>query len=94
MSEPGHGSCSCEARTTTIPLFLQAKEAQRSVLADYVNGPTFSNEGERVVNGQRLMQAASDIFLGWQQGTGATGSAGTSTSASSATARALRSSKR
>ncbi|MFZ2530661.1 MAG: DUF2252 domain-containing protein [Rhodococcus sp. (in: high G+C Gram-positive bacteria)] len=52
------------------PLFLQAKEAQRSVLADYVDGPTFTNEGERVVNGQRLMQAASDIFLGWQQGPG------------------------
>ncbi|WP_072809453.1 DUF2252 domain-containing protein [Rhodococcus zopfii] len=55
------------------PLFLQAKEAQRSVLADYVDGPTFANEGERVVNGQRLMQAASDIFLGWQKGTGADG---------------------
>jgi len=55
------------------PLFLQAKEAQRSVLADYVDGPTFENEGERVVNGQRLMQAASDIFLGWQAGVGADG---------------------
>jgi uncharacterized protein (DUF2252 family) len=51
------------------PLFLQVKEAQRSVLADHVPAdpdlPRFDNEGERVVAGQRLMQAASDIFLGW-----------------------------
>ncbi|MFE3290802.1 DUF2252 domain-containing protein [Rhodococcus sp. NPDC059234] len=52
------------------PLFLQAKEAQQSVLAGYLEGPSFPNEGERVVEGQRLMQAASDIFLGWQQGPG------------------------
>ncbi|MGQ4615740.1 DUF2252 family protein [Nocardia sp. R7R-8] len=50
------------------PLFLQAKEAQPSVLARYLAGPSFSNQGERVVRGQRLMQAASDILLGWQQG--------------------------
>ncbi|WP_328387259.1 DUF2252 domain-containing protein [Nocardia sp. NBC_00416] len=49
------------------PLFLQAKEAQRSVLARYVDGPGYTNQGKRVVTGQRLMQAASDIFLGWQQ---------------------------
>jgi uncharacterized protein (DUF2252 family) len=51
------------------PLFLQVKEAQRSVLAEYggISGPHFENEGERVVAGQRLMQAASDIFLGWEQ---------------------------
>lgn len=55
------------------PLFLQAKEAQQSVLAGYVDGPQFENEGERVVHGQRLMQAASDIFLGWQQGPGRDG---------------------
>ncbi|MFC9787138.1 DUF2252 domain-containing protein [Rhodococcus sp. NPDC127528] len=55
------------------PLFLQAKEAQPSVLAGHLEGPSFSNEGERVVEGQRLMQAASDIFLGWQQGPGADG---------------------
>lgn len=53
------------------PLFLQAKEAQRSVLSYYLDGPVFENEGRRVVDGQRLMQAASDIFLGWQQGPGA-----------------------
>ncbi|MEE2060305.1 DUF2252 domain-containing protein [Rhodococcus artemisiae] len=55
------------------PLFLQAKEAQKSVLSGYVEGPTFQNEGERVVNGQRLMQATSDIFLGWEQGPGVDG---------------------
>ncbi|MEV0297469.1 DUF2252 domain-containing protein [Nocardia sp. NPDC050710] len=52
------------------PLFLQAKEAMPSVLARYLDGPSFANQGERVVAGQRLMQAASDIFLGWQQGSG------------------------
>jgi hypothetical protein len=50
------------------PLFLQAKEAQRSVLAAYVDGPDYENQGRRVVDGQRLMQASSDIFLGWQRG--------------------------
>jgi uncharacterized protein (DUF2252 family) len=52
------------------PLFLQVKEAQRSVLADHLPAdpdlPQFGNDGERVVAGQRLMQAASDIFLGWE----------------------------
>jgi uncharacterized protein (DUF2252 family) len=48
------------------PLFLQAKEAQRSVLADYCGASKYRNEGQRVVAGQHLMQAASDIFLGWQ----------------------------
>ncbi|GAA3184107.1 hypothetical protein GCM10020255_079650 [Rhodococcus baikonurensis] len=52
------------------PLILQVKEAQPSVLSGYVDGPTFKNEGERVVNGQRLMQATSDIFLGWERGPG------------------------
>lgn len=50
------------------PLFLQAKEAQKSVIAGYVDGPEYDNEGRRVVEGQRLMQASSDIFLGWQHG--------------------------
>lgn len=50
------------------PLFLQAKEALPSVLAGYLEGPTFANQGERVVAGQRLMQAAGDIFVGWEQG--------------------------
>jgi uncharacterized protein (DUF2252 family) len=47
------------------PLFLQAKEAQRSVLADYCGRSQYTNQGERVVTGQHLMQAESDIFLGW-----------------------------
>ncbi len=47
------------------PLFLQAKEAQRSVLEPYVGGSPYENHGRRVVEGQRLMQAAGDIFLGW-----------------------------
>ncbi|UGQ12623.1 DUF2252 domain-containing protein [Yinghuangia sp. ASG 101] len=49
------------------PLFLQAKEADTSVLAPYVGASGYANQGERVVAGQRLMQAASDIFLGWER---------------------------
>ena len=47
------------------PLFLQAKEAQPSVLAAYAGRSQYNNQGERVVAGQHLMQAQSDIFLGW-----------------------------
>jgi uncharacterized protein (DUF2252 family) len=47
------------------PLFLQAKEAQPSVLAEYCGRSQYSNQGERVVAGQHLQQAQSDIFLGW-----------------------------
>jgi uncharacterized protein (DUF2252 family) len=47
------------------PLLLQAKEAQESVLARFVGDSQYSNQGERVVAGQHLMQASSDIFLGW-----------------------------
>lgn len=47
------------------PLFLQAKEAQASVLEPYAGASRYRNHGRRVVEGQRLMQAASDIFLGW-----------------------------
>jgi uncharacterized protein (DUF2252 family) len=47
------------------PLFLQIKEADASVLEAFLSRSTFSNHGERVVVGQRLMQASSDIFLGW-----------------------------
>ena len=54
-----------EARDGIQPLFLQAKEAQASVLAAYCGGSVYANEGERVVAGQHLMQAQSDIFLGW-----------------------------
>jgi uncharacterized protein (DUF2252 family) len=47
------------------PLFLQLKEADCSVLETYLGASEFHNHGERVVTGQRLMQASSDIFLGW-----------------------------
>jgi uncharacterized protein (DUF2252 family) len=47
------------------PLFLQAKEAQASVLEPYARKSRFNHHGRRVVEGQRLMQTASDIFLGW-----------------------------
>lgn len=47
------------------PLFLQMKEAGRSVLEDHLPSSRYRNHGRRVVEGQRLMQAASDIFLGW-----------------------------
>jgi uncharacterized protein (DUF2252 family) len=47
------------------PLFLQIKEAEASVLEPFLGPSDFSNHGERVVTGQRLMQATSDIFLGW-----------------------------
>ena len=60
-------------RDDSDPLFLQIKEAEESVLARFAGASRFSNQGERVVNGQRLMQAASDIFLGWQRFTGLDG---------------------
>jgi uncharacterized protein (DUF2252 family) len=47
------------------PLFLQIKEAEASVLEEFLGSSEFKNHGERVVVGQRLMQAVSDIFLGW-----------------------------
>ena len=47
------------------PLFMQAKEAEASVLEPYVGESDFKNHGERVVEGQWLMQASSDILLGW-----------------------------
>jgi uncharacterized protein (DUF2252 family) len=49
------------------PLFLQVKEAERSVLSRFVGASKYTNQGQRVVAGQRLMQATSDIFLGWQR---------------------------
>jgi uncharacterized protein (DUF2252 family) len=52
-------------RDLSDPLFLQMKEAQASVLEEFVGKSEFSNHGERVVIGQHLMQAVSDIFLGW-----------------------------
>ena len=50
------------------PLFLQVKEARASVLEPYAGKSAYANHGQRVVAGQRLMQAASDIFLGWTEG--------------------------
>ncbi len=55
------------------PLVLQAKEAQASVLEPYLGASEFENHGERVVWGQRMMQAASDIFLSWQRSEGLDG---------------------
>ena len=55
------------------PLFLQIKEANTSVLAPYAGASEYEHQGERVVHGQRLMQAASDAFLGWVTGTGERG---------------------
>ncbi|WP_233837745.1 DUF2252 domain-containing protein [Paraburkholderia sp. ZP32-5] len=50
------------------PLFLQVKEARASVLEPYAGKSLHANHGERVIAGQRLMQAASDVFLGWTRG--------------------------
>lgn len=50
------------------PLFLQVKEARASVLEPYVGKSLHANQGQRVVAGQRLMQTASDVFLGWTRG--------------------------
>ena len=55
------------------PLFLQMKEAQESVLAQFAGRSQYANQGQRVVAGQLLMQTASDIFLGWQRVTGIDG---------------------
>jgi uncharacterized protein (DUF2252 family) len=55
------------------PLFLQAKEAETSVLEPFVGKSAFANHGQRVVEGQRLTQAASDIMLGWLRSTGLDG---------------------
>ncbi len=55
------------------PLILQAKEAQASVLEAYQGDSAYGNHGERVVVGQRMMQSASDIFLGWVRATGLDG---------------------
>jgi Uncharacterized protein conserved in bacteria (DUF2252)/Aldo/keto reductase family len=54
-------------RDSSDPLFLQVKEAGPSVLEDFAGASKYDNGGQRVVAGQRLMQAASDIFLGWQR---------------------------
>jgi uncharacterized protein (DUF2252 family) len=54
-------------RDDSDPLFLQVKEAEESVLSRFAGASKYPNQGQRVVAGQRLMQASSDIFLGWQR---------------------------
>jgi uncharacterized protein (DUF2252 family) len=54
-------------RDDSDPLLLQVKEAEASVLSRFVGASKYTNQGQRVVAGQRLMQASSDIFLGWQR---------------------------
>lgn len=62
-----------EGRDDNDPLFLQVKEAEASVLEPFLTASVFENHGQRVVEGQRLMQAASDIFLGWERVEGVDG---------------------
>jgi uncharacterized protein (DUF2252 family) len=57
-----------QGRDQADPLFLQVKEATRSVLEGHLRKSRYRQPGERVVRGQRMMQAASDIFLGWTKG--------------------------
>jgi uncharacterized protein (DUF2252 family) len=57
-----------QGRDQQDPLFLQVKEANRSVLEDHLPKSRYREPGARVVHGQRMMQAASDIFLGWSKG--------------------------
>jgi uncharacterized protein (DUF2252 family) len=57
-----------QGRDAQDPLFLQVKEATASVLEPYVGKSRYRQHGERVVQGQRMMQAASDIYLGWTKG--------------------------
>ena len=70
----GVGSVGTEAwiallldRTDGAPLLLQIKQAEASVLERFMAQERVRNHGHRVVAGQRLMQAASDIFLGWER---------------------------
>ncbi|HEU5213552.1 MAG TPA: DUF2252 domain-containing protein [Gaiellaceae bacterium] len=57
-----------QGRDEEDPLFLQVKEATSSVLEDHLPRSSYTHPGERVVQGQRVMQAASDVFLGWTKG--------------------------
>lgn len=60
-------------RDETDPLFLQVKEAGPSVLEQYLGPSEFDYPGQRVIAGQRLMQAATDVLIGWQNATGIDG---------------------
>ncbi len=62
-----------QGRDTDDPLLLQVKEAEASVLEQFLGASDHANHGERVVSGQRLMQSASDILLGWIRATGLDG---------------------
>ena len=57
-----------QGRDQRDPLFLQVKEASRSVLEEHLGPSVYDNPGRRVVEGQRAVQAQSDIFLGWATG--------------------------
>jgi uncharacterized protein (DUF2252 family) len=57
-----------QGRDAQDPLFLQIKEATASVLEDHLGESRYEQHGERVVQGQRMMQASSDIYLGWTKG--------------------------
>jgi len=59
-----------QGRADLDPLILQVKEAEKSVLAPFVGVSEYDHQGRRVVEGQRLMQATSDLFLGWSSGGG------------------------
>ena len=74
-----------EAGDGDEPLFLQAKEAQTSVLADYCGRSEYTNQGERVVAGQHLMQAQSDISSAGPASLAPTGSSATTTCGSCGT---------
>jgi uncharacterized protein (DUF2252 family) len=60
-------------RDNEDPMFLQLKQAEASVLEPFLGASQYANHGQRVVEGQRLMQAASDIMLGWERITGPDG---------------------
>ena len=75
-------------RDDSDPLFLQFKEAQASVLEPFLGRSQYAQHGQRVVEGQRMMQAAADIMLGGSGSARSTASRGTSTSGSSGTRRA------
>ena len=64
-SAPGAGSRCCSGEDDADPLFLQIKEADASVLEPYTAKSEYATHGQRVVEGQRLLQAASDILLSW-----------------------------
>ena len=59
-----------QGRDESDPLMLQAKEAESSVLEEYLTPSPYENHGRRVVEGQRIVQAQSDVFLGWAAGAG------------------------